>query len=76
MSRNPTREHYDRDQEQWGQQERDRIAGTNFEQERLQQSGDAELAAMVDHAGTAARFEWAFWDSAYHGKDWPSALRF
>ena len=35
------------------------------------ESGERELAAMVDHARTAAMFEFAFWDSAYRADDWP-----
>ncbi len=34
-------------------------------------SDDSEVAVMIEHARTAAMYEWAFWDSAYHGLDWP-----
>ena len=34
----------------------------------------AQLDEMVDHARTAAMYEWRFWDSAYHAADWPLPL--
>jgi len=29
------------------------------------------IERMIDHARTASRYEWMFWESAYRGLDWP-----
>jgi thiaminase (transcriptional activator TenA) len=31
----------------------------------------AAMPAMLHAFETAARYEWMFWDSAWHGHDWP-----
>ena len=33
-------------------------------------SSESEIERMIDHARTASRYEWMFWDSAYRGLDW------
>lgn len=34
-------------------------------------SSESEIARMIDHATTAGRYEWMFWEAAHRNLDWP-----